>query len=65
MPEQKVTSRKSISFPSLGWSIKRGESKELPKDKQAQDAILAHRCISAEGKGSSKKSEPSEEKTDK
>ena len=36
----KVTSHKSISFPKLGWGINPGETKELPKDKKAQERIL-------------------------
>ena len=41
----KVTSKKSIDFPSLGWGITAGETKELPEDKDAQEAILAHPAI--------------------
>jgi hypothetical protein len=37
----KVTSKKSISFPKLGWGITAGEIRELPEDKEAQERILA------------------------
>lgn len=36
----KVTSTKSISFPTLGWGISEGEEKELPEEKEAQERIL-------------------------
>lgn len=36
----KVTSKKSISFPKLGWGISAGEVKDLPEDKEAQERIL-------------------------
>jgi hypothetical protein len=36
----KVTSRKSISFPKIGWAISAGETRELPEDKDAQARIL-------------------------
>jgi hypothetical protein len=42
----KVTSSKSIDFPSLGWGITAGDTRELPEDKDAQKAILAHPSIS-------------------
>ena len=35
-----VTSKKSISFPKLGWAISAGEEKELPEDKASQERIL-------------------------
>jgi hypothetical protein len=41
-----VTSLKSIAFPKLRWGISAGEVKELPKDKAAQDRILAEHGIS-------------------
>lgn len=41
----KVTSKKSISFPTLGWGISAGEEKELPEDKEAQERILAESDI--------------------
>ena len=44
----KVTSKKTISFPSFGWSIKKGEIKKLPEDKDIAKAILANRHILAE-----------------
>lgn len=37
----KVTSKTSISFPKLGWSISAGETKDLPADKEAQERILS------------------------
>jgi len=36
----KVKSIKSISFPALDWGISEGETKELPKEKEAQERIL-------------------------
>ena len=36
-----VTSKKSISFPKLGWAISAGETKELPEGKEAQARILS------------------------
>ena len=36
----KVTSKKSITFPKLKWSISAGEEKELPEDEEAQERIL-------------------------
>lgn len=42
-----VTSTKSITFPKLNWGISAGETKELPKDKAAQDRILAEDGITA------------------
>ena len=40
-----VTSTKSVSFPSLDWGITAGEARDLPADKDAQKAILAHPSI--------------------
>lgn len=37
----KVTSTKSITFPKLKWSITKGETKDLPEEKEAQERILA------------------------
>ncbi len=42
----KVTSRRSVHFPSLDWGINAGETRELPSDKETQKAILAHPAIS-------------------
>ena len=42
----KVISKKTISFPGLKWGISAGEERELPSDKEAQEAILAHPAIS-------------------
>lgn len=41
----KVTSNKTIDFPKFRWGITAGESRELPEDKEAQEAILAHPAI--------------------
>lgn len=49
-----VKSTETIHFPSLNWGIVAGETKELPKDKEAQAAILLHPSIS-EVKGGEKK----------
>ena len=38
---KQVTSKKSISFPKLGWAISAGEIKELPDGKEAQERILS------------------------
>ncbi|MCK4554961.1 hypothetical protein KAU19_08490 [Candidatus Parcubacteria bacterium] len=37
----KAISRKNISFPSLGFKMKKGKEIELPEDKGTQEAILA------------------------
>jgi hypothetical protein len=42
----KVTSTKSVSFPKFDWGITAGQTRELPEDKAAQKAILAHPAIS-------------------
>ena len=49
----KVTSNKTIDFPGLGWGIARGDEKELPKDKDAAEAIMAHPAIVEVGKSKS------------
>lgn len=41
----KVTANRTVEFPKLGWTIGAGETRELPVDKDAQRAILAHRSI--------------------
>jgi len=41
----KVISTKNISFPGLNWGINKGIVRELPKDKKAQEIILAHPAI--------------------
>lgn len=46
----KVTSTRDLDFPSLNWGIRKGETRDLPEDKEAQKAILASRFISKEGK---------------
>lgn len=38
----KAISTKTIDFPSLGWAIEAGVPTDLPDDKDAQAAILAH-----------------------
>ncbi len=50
----KVTSTKSISFPTLEWAISAGEEKELPEDKEAQERILQEVEITIVGKGKEK-----------
>ena len=42
----KITSNKTIDFPSLGFGIRKGETKDAPKDKKAQEAVLSNRHIS-------------------
>ncbi len=42
----KVTSTKSVDFPSFGWGITAGDTRELPEDKDAQKVILTHPSIS-------------------
>lgn len=42
---KKVTSRKTLVFPKLGWGIKKGETKELPKDEKSQAEILKSNYI--------------------
>ena len=49
----KVTSKKTISFSKLNWGINKGEERELPEDKEAQEIILAHKAISEVGKSKS------------
>lgn len=51
----KVTSKKTISFPSFGWSVKKGKIKELPEDKDTAKAILANRHIQPAEKTAEKK----------
>lgn len=34
-----------MDFPKIGWSIRGGEVKELPEDKEAQARILAEPSI--------------------
>lgn len=41
----KAFSKKSISFPKFNWGINAGKTRELPKDKKAREAILAHPAI--------------------
>lgn len=61
----KVTSKKSLSFPKLGWGITKGESRELPEDKDAQEQILAHPDIITDGeKGKSERSSSKAEPED-
>lgn len=38
-----VTSTATISFPSLGWGIEAGETKELPEE--FADEVLKHHVI--------------------
>lgn len=46
----KVSSTATISFPQYDWGIHKGEERELPADKDAQAAILAHPAIVEMGK---------------
>jgi hypothetical protein len=41
----KVTSTTSVEFPKLKWSIRKGETKDLPKDQKEAEHILAHSDI--------------------
>lgn len=54
----KVISNRSVSFPSLGWGINAGEVKELPQDKEAQEAILARPFIQEASNADSKPENP-------
>lgn len=49
-----VTSHTTVDFPKLKWSIRAGEQKELPDDKDAQKQILANECISEVKAGGNK-----------
>jgi hypothetical protein len=44
-PKVKVTSTKTIDFPTLGWAINAGETCELPVDEEAQKEILSKEFI--------------------
>lgn len=57
----KVTSKKSVHFPSLDWGISAGESRELPEDKDAQALILAHPAVEQAGGSRGKQSTPKDE----
>lgn len=46
----KVSSTETVSFPQHDWGIHKGEERELPADKDAQEAILAHPAIVEVGK---------------
>lgn len=63
----KVTSKRTLNFPKLGWGIEKGEEKELPKEKDAQEAVLAHWAISEVGKSTAtgKKADEKEVETKK
>lgn len=45
----KVISHKSISFPKFAWGISAGVERELPENKEHQDAILSHPDIELVG----------------
>lgn len=61
----KVTSIRTLTFPKLKWSIEKGEEKELPEGKEAQEAVLAHFAISeVGGKSTANNSSKSDEKKD-
>lgn len=65
---KKVTSTKTITFPKFRWGINKGEERELPEDKEAQEAILANpviKEIGGEKKEEPKKEEPKKEETKK
>jgi len=51
----KVVSRKTVHFPEFNWGIGKGEERELPESKKAQEAILAHPAISEAREVKSKK----------
>lgn len=51
----KVISTKDVHFPKWDWGINEGEVRELPADKEAQKAILAHPAISELREAKSKK----------
>lgn len=36
----KVTTTKSISFPTLGWGLNAGEERDLPEDPEAAVRIM-------------------------
>ena len=59
----KVTSKKTISFSKINWGIHAGEERELPKEKKAQEIILAHPAITEVGGGSKTNKSTKEEKT--
>jgi len=42
----KVTSKKTIDFPKYNWGVRAGEERELPKDKEAAEAIQSNRYVS-------------------
>lgn len=60
----KVKSKKSVDFPKFNWGINAGEERELPENKEAQDAILAHPAISKVGGSTSTTSHKKDEKKD-
>lgn len=41
-----VTSTRDVDFPSLGWGISANDTRELPSDPKAQEAILSSEYIS-------------------
>jgi len=45
----KVTSKKTLRFPSLQWGINAGQEKSLPENEEAQKVILAHPAITVAG----------------
>jgi hypothetical protein len=51
----KITSNKTIDFPKLGFSIEKGETKDAPEDKKAQEVILSNCHITEVKKVESKK----------
>lgn len=53
----KITSTETVEWPKLGFSIRAGEEKDLPADKDAQKIILSHNAISEVGKAPAPKVE--------
>lgn len=56
----KVTSSKNATFPKFGWSIGKGETKDLPSGKEAEEAICSRIFITKVG--SEKKETKSDDK---
>ncbi len=59
-----VTSKKTISFPQYSWGINENEERELPENKDAQKAILAHPLIEEVGKSKSRESVQKNDESD-
>ena len=50
----KITSNKTIDFPGLGFAIEKGEVKDAPKDKKAQEEVLSNHHIAEAKKANNK-----------